>query len=343
MGRTVSNGEMHAVRSLVFALLTLLLAAAAPAASAAPAAPSSSSAVQRASRWIEEERFPEAERTLRQVLASRPADTEAIYYLGRVYLETERVDEAVKHYERAAKRHDDSSRVQQGLGEAYAVAALQASVFRQLGLARDARTAMERAVRLDPDNVEARVSLFEYYRHAPAVAGGGEAKARAQVAQIARRDRARGYELQGHLRRDAGDDEAAIASYRRAVAARPAETRARLSLVLTLVESRRFDEAFTEIDGLLERDPDHTSALYQLGRNAALSGKRLKEGEAALRAYLDHDPLRGQPSHAWTNYRLGMIRQRMGEPASARYYLRRALSLDPGLEGAREALEELGA
>lgn len=307
------------------------------AAAAAYAAP-----VERASELIEAERFPEAERALRSVLERRPSDTEAIYYLARVYLETDRAPEAVKFLERMADRHETSSRVHQGLGEAYAITALQASVFRQLSLARDARESLARAVRLDPGNVEARVSLFEFYRHAPGVAGGGEDKAKRELVEIRRRDPARAYELYGHLLRDDGADEEAVAAYRKAVAADPSRIQARLSLVLALVESRRFGEAFGAIDEILEREPGHTSALYQLGRNAALSGERLAQGEAALRRYLRHRPLRTQPSHAWAHYRLGMIQKRQGDLASARYSLRRAVSLDPGLDGAREALDGLG-
>lgn len=323
-----------------FAAVLLLIVTSGLTAPASAAAPSS--AVERASALVEAERFPEAERALRRALERRPSDTEAIYYLGRVYLETERIDDAVDFLERMARRHAGSSRVHQGLGEAYAVAALQASVFRQLSLARDARSSLERAVRLDPRNVEARVSLFEFYRHAPSVAGGGMDKARGQLEQIRRLDPARGHELSGHLLRDEGDEEGAIASYRKAVATDPTSLQSRLSLVLALIESRRFGEAFTAIDGILERDPGHMSALYQLGRNAALSGKRLDQGERALRRYLGHRPLRNQPSHAWAHYRLGMIQKRQGELATARYSLRRALSLDPDLDGARKALGELG-
>lgn len=322
----------------LFVLATLALGPG-PLASSAPT--SHGAPVERASELIEAERFPEAERTLRAVLARRPSDTEAIYYLGRLYLETERVPEAVKFFERMVDRHETSSRVHQGLGEAYAVTALHASVFRQLSLARDARESLIRAVRLDPDNVEARVSLFEFYRHAPGVAGGGADKAERQLVEIRRRDPARAYELHGHLLRDEGDFARAIAAYRKAIESEPSRLQARLSLVLALIETRRFDEAFEAVDAILERDPGHTSALYQLGRNAALSGKRLSEGEAALRRYLRHRPLRTQPSHAWAYYRLGMIQKRQGEDATARYSLRRALSLDSGLHGAREALEDL--
>lgn len=314
-----------------------------PLALGAGAAVFAGSPVDRGAELVREERFPEAERVLRTALAADPRELEAIYYLGRVYLETERTAEAIRHFERMAKKHPASSRVHQGLGEAYAVEALRASVFRQLGLARDARLSLERAVALDPDNLEARVSLFEFYRHAPAVVGGGAERALAQARQVERRNPSRGRELRANLLRDQGRETEALAEYRRAIAADPANLQARLSLALLQTERREFDRAFDTLDALLAREPTSMSALYQLGRNAALAGRRLDEGEVALRRYLRYDPKRNQPSHAWALYRLGMIHKRRGELASARYALQKALSLDPGLDGARRMLQEISS
>lgn len=305
------------------------------------AAASAGSLVDRGAELVRQERFPEAERVLRSALAADPRDPEAIYYLGRVYLETHRISEAVRFLEHMAERHPRSSRVRQGLGEAYAVEALTASVFRQVGLALDSRKSLERAVALDPDNVEARISLFEFYRHAPSVVGGSLARALFQVRQIERREPSRGHELRANLLRDQGREVDALAEYRRAIAADPDNLQARLSLALLHTERRDFDLAFHVLDALLEQDPGHMSALYQLGRNAALAGRRLDEGEAALRRYLRYEPRRHQPSHAWALYRLGMIQKRRGELASARYMLRKALRLDPALEGAGEMLQQI--
>lgn len=319
-------------------LLPLLMTPATPA-----AARSAAQSLQRGAELVEEGRFPEAERVLRQALSADGQRAEAAYYLGRVYLETGRAPAAIRLLEGMAGREPRSSRIQQGLGEAYAVEALSASVFRQIGLARASRQALERAVALDPDNVEARVSLFEFYRHAPGAVGGSLEKALGQVREIERRNPSRGHELRANLLRDEDRSGEALSEYRQAIAADPDNLQARLSLATLHTERREFDRAFQVLDALLERAPEHMSALYQIGRNAALSGHRLDEGEAALRRYLDYEPRHNQPSHAWALYRLGMIHRRRGELASARYRLRQAVSLDPDLSEAREMLEKLSS
>jgi len=52
-------------------------------------------------------------------------------------------------------------------------------------LAGKVREEFERAVRLSPNDVDARLDLAEFYAEAPTIVGGGEQKARAQAQSIA--------------------------------------------------------------------------------------------------------------------------------------------------------------
>jgi cytochrome c-type biogenesis protein CcmH/NrfG len=52
------------------------------------------------------------------------------------------------------------------------------------GRARKAKNAFEKAVQLDPKNVDAMSDLFEYYFEAPGVVGGGLDKAEAVAKMI---------------------------------------------------------------------------------------------------------------------------------------------------------------
>ena len=51
---------------------------------------------------------------------------------------------------------------------------------------------LEKAVEIDPDSVEARFALMEYYLQAPALVGGDITKAKAQAEEIAKRNTAEG-------------------------------------------------------------------------------------------------------------------------------------------------------
>ena len=64
----------------------------------------------------------------------------------------------------------------------------RASILWQFPLARKVRIHFEKAVKLDPDNVDARADLAEYYLKAPRILGGGKEKAEAQAHEISYRN-----------------------------------------------------------------------------------------------------------------------------------------------------------
>ena len=79
------------------------------------------------------------------------------------------------------------------LGRAFGRRAETSNPFTAPGYASKARQMFERAVALDPANREAVGDLFEYYLDAPGFLGGGENKAEALAAQVARQDPAEGH------------------------------------------------------------------------------------------------------------------------------------------------------
>jgi tetratricopeptide (TPR) repeat protein len=107
-----------------------------------------------------------------------------------------------------------------------------------------------------------------------------------------------------------------------------------------LQNAKRFDEAFKIVDDRLARLPDETASLYNLGRLAAVSGQQLARGEAALRRFLTlatADPARQSNAH----YRLGVIKEKMGDAPAAATEYQAALGLYPRHEPASVALKKI--
>jgi hypothetical protein len=65
-------------------------------------------------------------------------------------------------------------------------------VFHRTSLARHTRDELERAVELDPNHLDARWGLVQYYALAPGYLGGSEEKARQEAEEISKRDAALG-------------------------------------------------------------------------------------------------------------------------------------------------------
>jgi len=95
---------------------------------------------------------------------------------------------ALNVLQRAEAQDPRNTRIHYLLGVAYGNLAQNASAFRRVSLARHTRDEFERAVELDPNDLDARWALVQYYALAPGYLGGSEQKARQQADEIGKRD-----------------------------------------------------------------------------------------------------------------------------------------------------------
>ncbi len=283
----------------------------------------------------------EARALLLPAASAKPPDAVAAFYLGRIAMRQDDAGEAAKWFERAVKQDERSSACHDWLGRAYGRQAQRASVLRQPFLARKVKAHFDRAVELDPDNLDAREDLLAFYTQAPAVMGGSMEKAREQAAEIARRDPYRGALARARSAEAAKDPSAAEREYRAAIAAFPDSAGPPLALGLFLARVERYDQAFAAFDEILARKPGDLNALYQIGRTGALSGQRLDRAEQALKQFLAAPRQEDTPRPAAAHWRLGMVYEKQGRRDLARQEYQAAASLQPSLEDARKALARL--
>ncbi len=229
--------------------------------------------------------YTEARVRFAQLAAERPNDIELDFYLGRLAWWFDDDHEAVMHLERAAHNAPQDARIQNALGDAYGLEALDAGLLAKFGWAKKCLTAHELAVRLAPENLACRRGLLGYYILAPVIAGGGYGKAFAQAAAIRELDAMAG----------------------------------RVAFATLYLAEKKNGAAFAEFDAVLRTAPDDFLALYHVGRCAALSGEQLDRGAAALRRCLHLTPPEGDglPTEASIHYRLGNILEKQGNPAGA--------------------------
>lgn len=255
-------------------------------------------------------RLPEAREPLETLLAREPGNLEAALLLADVYHGLGRRDQAIDLLEPLTTKYPKEARV---LGAYAGQCMLRAGElglgFRALRLARRGAETMERAVLLAPDDITYREGLVDFYRQAPGVAGGSLEKARRHADAIARIDAVRGAAWQASI----------------------------------LVQEKKFEEALAACDAALAARPDDYVALFTLGRTVAESGRRLADGERALRRCLERTPAPSEVSHAGVWYRLGLIAEHRGDEKAARAAHEKSLALEPNFNRPAEALKRLGA
>lgn len=253
------------------------------------------------------QRYHEAKAAFQTLATAEPANPKYRYFLGMTAMRIKDYDDAIKHLEQATLLDPDNADYFGELGNAYGKALRRAGVFGQLSLARKCRAALERAAELNPDNLEIREGLIEFYRDAPGFVGGGMDKAYVQAEAIRQRDPHRGTFL----------------------------------LVELYTRVQRYADAFGVVLELLQREPDYYLGHYTMGRLAAESGQRLDVGEKHLLRSLELTPANGDPGHAFAFLRLGQIAERHENTTSARIAYETALKLDPNFRAAAEALAKL--
>jgi tetratricopeptide (TPR) repeat protein len=285
-------------------------------------------------------RHPDARATVQQLATGGGA--RGGFFAGCLLLDAERFSAAADEFERVVKADDRNPVAHFFLGRAYGEQAQRANVFKQASLARKTKSALDRAVQLDPDYVDARQGLVEYYSQAPAIAGGSKEKARAQVEEIRRRNAYRGGFLSASLHLREKNVDAAVREWQGLTTQFADSGGAWVTLAWNLAQRRRADDAFATLDRMARTTPSLAMlAQYTTGRLSAEFGLQLDRGEQALRRYLTHTPRPGEPALANAHWRLGAIHERRGQKDSARAEYRTALSLDAKLAGARDALAKL--
>jgi tetratricopeptide (TPR) repeat protein len=264
------------------------------------------------------------------------------YEQGRSAMQARRFDDAAKAFERAIQLDPTKSDYHLWLGHAYTRQLATANFIRKGVIGRRIGPHYDKAVELDSNSVAAAEARVEFYLEAPSMVGGGADKAKAEAARLLRLSPYHGGFAQARIAEKAKAWDQAESEYRTLIRANPDSSRPVTALVSLLQSRERFAEAFEVIDARLARFANDTLAIYNLGRTAAISGKELSRGEAALRKFLSMLGVSDPQSRASAHYRLGMIREKLGDLPAARAEYDSAIALNPRYEDALAARKRLG-
>jgi len=179
-----------------------------------------------------------------EVLQTVPNKDAAVYELmGRDYFGRREFQKAIEALEQAAVLDPGSSGVYLWLGRSYGRRAETSSIITAPGFANKARQCFEKAVQLDPSNLDAQSDLFEYYLQAPGFLGGGIDKASATATRIARISPAEGHWAQSRLAEKRKEFGTAEAQLRQSLEIAPQHVGRWIDLARLLTRQGRYREA----------------------------------------------------------------------------------------------------
>jgi tetratricopeptide (TPR) repeat protein len=273
---------------------------------------------------------------------ARAEDVSDAFRKAQELMRQEQFAAAVPLLEKCVAAEQGNSRFHQWLGRAVGLQAAQNGIVSGAMSVRRVKAELEKAIELDPLNLEARQDLAIMYRAAPGFIGGSNAKAAEQVAFIRRHDPALASQLDGDFLFADKKYDAALSAYQESAKLHP-RPMIQVRISLAYQQKKDWTQAFAALDRAMALDKNFAFALYQVGRTAALSGFALDRGEQCLRTYIAM-PVREDlesPSIAAAHFRLGNILEKKGDPAGARNEYEIALKIDPKQKLAREALAKM--
>jgi tetratricopeptide (TPR) repeat protein len=267
---------------------------------------------------FEARRYDEARAVFQQQLARDKNNANALYYIGRIVSVQGKSGEAVDWFERAVDRDEKNAVYHVWLGNALGDEAQKASKLRAPFLARRVKAEFERAVALDPKQIDAREGLVSFYSVAPGFMGGSMDKAREQANEIVKLNPVRGHVQLGVLAERQKDIATAEREFKAVVAAEPDSAQGYYTLGGFYRRQKRWDESWATYEHLMKIKPGEITVHLTWGGTAAESGKNLERGERELKLYLTNakDEPSGNVSNA--HWRLGQVYEQTARKDLAR-------------------------
>ncbi len=291
-----------------------------------------------ANALLQQGRVDEARNALQKILSAEPKNAEAHQLLCRVYYAQEMADPAIRECELAAATDPGDSYTQMWMGRAYGMKASHANPLIAFSLARKVRSAFERAVELDPENVQAMSDLGEYYVTAPAIVGGGLDKARTLASRMQPRFASQAHRLLALIANSNKDSATAESEFKKAVLAgrRPA---AYIDLGQFYQQQNQHDKAAEAVQAGVEADRRKDATLVDAASILTTMNRSPQLAESLLRQYL-LSPAKSDDAPAFkVHVQLGNLLARQGNTADAHREYAAATSLASSYAPARKAMQ----
>ncbi len=287
--------------------------------------------------------YDKAEEILASVYKKEPQNAEAVFYLGRISMNKDRYDQAIKRFEKAVDLDNSKAVYNYWLSNAIFIQINEVGALKKMRYAKKGKAAIDRCLELDPNFADCHLSNSNYYYQAPKIAGGNKEKAWFHAKRYHELKPIEGssHLVEMYIRDE--QPEKADAVMTEMLAAYPDNVEALKRAGWYYRWLKKYDIAFEVFEKAITIDKEAASmAFYDIAKTAIASESRLDRGIEALQIYMTLPMRPYQPSHASANWRMGMLYELKGNPEEAKAAYEKALSLDAGHKQAKDALKALG-
>jgi tetratricopeptide (TPR) repeat protein len=266
--------------------------------------------------------------------------TESRFLLGKVRYLWGHVNVAVNLFEKAAEASPNNSEYFLWLGRALGRKAEKAMFLIAPSLAGKSRDAFERAVEVDPNNLDARDDLLSFYLEAPGFLGGGKEKALALVEQIEASHSCKFHIQRAEIYQKEKSFDRAEQELQKATEIRPYCLRGYRALSGLLERRGQMSQAREKLEMTVQLFPKSPVAHFALGRFEVETGGNLESARRELELFLEAY-ISGEPFPFEAHYWLAEMFLKLKDPERALEEFQQALKAFPvhslSLKGMAEA------
>jgi tetratricopeptide (TPR) repeat protein len=286
-------------------------------------------------------RVDEAIATLQKTTSEAPNDAESYNLLCRAYFSFGDWDRGISACEKAAELAPNNGTYHLWLGRVYGEKADSANFLSAAGLAKKVRTEFEAAVRLSPENPDARSDLAEFYLEAPGIVGGGRDKAEAEAQILDRLDPAKAHWVRGRIAEKRKDRATAEREYRAAIEASHGGALAWFNLALFYKHDSEYDQMEDALNHAIAAPLDRPEVVMESAEVLIRSGRNFPGAIELLRRYLASSNKVEQAPAFKAHYLLGTALEKQGDKQGAAREYSAALALARNYSRAQEALNRI--
>lgn len=285
-------------------------------------------------------RVDEAINALQGQISVTPDSAESYNLLCRSYFALGDWDRAVSACQKAVNLEPTNSKYHLWLGRAYGEKADRSNFFSAAGLAKKLRSEFERAVALDPNSVDARTDLAEFYLEAPGIVGGGQDKARAQAQVLLKLNPAKAHWVYARIAEKNKDAVTAEQEYRAVLESSHNSADGWLDLAIFYRRARRLDSMEDSVHHVAAARRTRQDVLVDAAETLIRAGRNFPLAAELLRQYLDTGTVEEAPAFK-AHYLLGTLLEKQGDKAAAAQEYRASLALARNFGRAQEALNRV--
>lgn len=154
---------------------------------------------EKAEKLFIQRNYTAAKPLFENILKGSPNNLKTIEYLGDIAGYAKDWDRCIFYYEKLKKTKPNEASYYYKYGGALGMKAKEGGKWVAITLIGDMKESFEKAIILNPNHIEARWALIEYYLQLPALFGGSERKAQKYADELFKISPVDGFLSKGHI------------------------------------------------------------------------------------------------------------------------------------------------